>query len=43
MAETFDIPFFECSCKNNENIHEAFIELARKIREQREIRVSLGN
>ncbi|GFS82544.1 GTP-binding protein ypt2 [Nephila pilipes] len=40
MAETFDIPFFECSCKNNENIHEAFIELARKIREQREIRAS---
>lgn len=40
IAETFDIPFFECSCKNNENIHEAFIELARKIREQREVRAS---
>ncbi|KAG8201190.1 hypothetical protein JTE90_028845 [Oedothorax gibbosus] len=40
VAENLDIPFFECSCKNNENIHESFLELARKIREQREIRAT---
>ncbi|KAG0445358.1 hypothetical protein HPB47_016312, partial [Ixodes persulcatus] len=38
MAESFDIPFFECSCKQNINIQEAFVTLARKIREQREQR-----
>ncbi|XP_031617749.1 ras-related protein Rab-8A [Contarinia nasturtii] len=36
IAENFDIPFFEVSCKQNINIEEAFITLARKIREQRE-------
>ncbi|KAL1426330.1 hypothetical protein MTO96_003344 [Rhipicephalus appendiculatus] len=39
MAESFEIPFFECSCKQNVNIQEAFVTLARKIREQREQRV----
>lgn len=30
------MPFFEVSCKQNINIEEAFLTLARKIREQRE-------
>ncbi|KAM7314318.1 ras-related protein Rab-8A isoform X1 [Ixodes scapularis] len=42
MAESFDIPFFECSCKQNINIQEAFVTLARKIREQREQRVIIS-
>ncbi|XP_022919844.1 ras-related protein Rab-8A [Onthophagus taurus] len=36
MAENFELPFFEVSCKNNINIEDAFITLARKIRELRE-------
>lgn len=40
FADSFDIPFYECSCKQNINIQEAFIALARKIREQRERRAS---
>ena len=40
IAENFDMPFFEVSCKQNINIEEAFVTLARKIREQREHRVS---
>lgn len=32
------MPFFEVSCKNNINIEEAFLTLARKIREQRDHR-----
>lgn len=38
IAENFDMPFFEVSCKQNINIEEAFLTLARKIREQREHR-----
>ncbi|XP_039948443.1 ras-related protein Rab-8A [Bactrocera neohumeralis] len=38
IAENFDMPFFEVSCKCNINIEEAFLALARKIREQRERR-----
>lgn len=34
------MPFFEVSCKSNINIEDAFLSLARKIREQRERRVS---
>lgn len=30
------MPFFEVSCKQNINIENAFLTLARKIREQRE-------
>lgn len=30
------MPFFEVSCKNNINIEDSFLTLARKIREQRE-------
>ncbi|XP_076332788.1 ras-related protein Rab-8A-like [Tachypleus tridentatus] len=36
MADSFDIPFFECSCKQNINIDGAFLTIARVIREQRE-------
>ncbi|XP_044743245.1 ras-related protein Rab-8A-like [Chrysoperla carnea] len=36
IADNFDMPFFEVSCKQNINVEEAFITLARKIREQRE-------
>lgn len=35
------MPFFEVSCKQNINIEDAFLTLARKIREQREHRVSI--
>ncbi|KAJ9591418.1 hypothetical protein L9F63_002024, partial [Diploptera punctata] len=41
IAENFDMPFFEVSCKDNVNIEEAFLTLARRIREQRERRASL--
>lgn len=30
------MPFFEVSCKSNINIEDAFVTLAREIREQRE-------
>lgn len=33
------MPFFEVSCKNNINIEEAFLTLARKIREYRDSKV----
>jgi Rab family protein len=39
IAENFDMPFFEVSCKQNINIEECFLTLARKVREQREHRV----
>jgi len=42
IAENFDMPFFEVSCKENINIEEAFLTLARRIREQRGRRVSLA-
>lgn len=42
IAENFDMPFFEVSCKQNVNIENAFLTLARSIREQREHRVSDG-
>ncbi len=34
MAETFDTPFFEISCKNDINIDAAFLTLTRMIRER---------
>jgi Rab family, other len=40
IAENFDMPFFEVSCKQNINIEECFLTLARSIREQREHRVT---
>lgn len=40
IADNFDMPFFEVSCKENVNIEEAFLTLARRIREQRGRRVS---
>jgi Rab family protein len=41
LAENFDMPFFEVSCKEDINIGEAFLMLARRIREQRDRRVSI--
>lgn len=35
IAESFDMPFYEVSCKQDINIEEAFITLARLIRDQR--------
>lgn len=34
IAENFDMPFFEVSCKENINIEESFLTLARRIREE---------
>ncbi|XP_019871186.1 ras-related protein Rab-8A-like [Aethina tumida] len=36
IAEHFDLPFFEVSCKDNINIETSFMNLARKIRDKRE-------
>ncbi|XP_023726009.2 ras-related protein Rab-8B-like [Cryptotermes secundus] len=41
LAENFDMSFFEVSCKEDINIGEAFLTLARRIREQRDRRASL--
>ncbi|GFG37520.1 hypothetical protein Cfor_09581 [Coptotermes formosanus] len=41
LADNFDMPFFEVSCKEDVNIEEAFLTLARRIREQRHRRASL--
>ncbi|GLV41302.1 RabX4 [Carabus blaptoides fortunei] len=41
IADNFEMPFFEVSCKDNINIEAAFLTLARKIREQREKRGDL--
>ncbi|CAH0702846.1 unnamed protein product [Spodoptera exigua] len=43
IADDFDMPFFEVSCKSNINIEEAFLTLARKIREYRETKVPKDN
>lgn len=40
IADNFDMPFFEVSCKENINIETAFLTLARRIREQRGRRVN---
>ncbi|GIY16675.1 ras-related protein Rab-8A [Caerostris darwini] len=40
VAESCDVPFFECSCKEDVNIDEIFLTVARMIREQRERRAS---
>ncbi|KAF2905522.1 hypothetical protein ILUMI_00655 [Ignelater luminosus] len=36
IAETFDLPFIEVSCKDNVNVEESFLMLARRIREETE-------
>ncbi|CAB3365318.1 Hypothetical predicted protein [Cloeon dipterum] len=43
IAETFEMPFFEVSCKQNINIERAFLTLARNIREQCDSKQVLGN
>ncbi|KAG8332510.1 hypothetical protein J6590_020015 [Homalodisca vitripennis] len=35
IAESFDMPFYEVSCKQDVNIEQAFLTLARLIRDQR--------
>lgn len=35
IAENYDIPFYEVSCKQNINIETIFLKLARLIRDQR--------
>ncbi|XP_076366085.1 ras-related protein Rab-8A-like [Tachypleus tridentatus] len=40
IADSFTIPFFECSCKHNINIQETFLALARLVRQERERRAS---
>ncbi|XP_003743772.1 GTP-binding protein ypt2 [Galendromus occidentalis] len=42
MAEQLDIAHFECSCKQNINIQEVFITLARLIQKQKEEKEKLG-
>lgn len=34
MAETFDMPFFEISCKNDVNVEAVFLTLTRMIKER---------
>lgn len=36
IADNFEMPFFEVSCKLNVNIEKAFLSLARNIHKQRE-------
>lgn len=40
MAESFDMPFFEISCKNDVNIEAALLTLTRMIRERASQNVS---
>lgn len=42
MAEQLDIAHFECSCKQNINIQEVFITLARLIQKQKEEKEKMG-
>lgn len=39
MAENFELPFYEVSCKDNINIESVFLTLARRIRDKREQKV----
>lgn len=34
MAENFDMPFFEISCKNDVNVEAVFLTLTRMIKER---------
>ncbi|XP_076314881.1 uncharacterized protein LOC143227309 [Tachypleus tridentatus] len=36
IADGFNIPFFECSCKQNINVQDTFLVLARLVRQERE-------
>merc|ERR1711874_868297 len=41
LAESFDIPFFEVSCRGDVNVQDTFLTLARLIRDLRQRRASL--
>ncbi|KAK4311600.1 hypothetical protein Pmani_016888, partial [Petrolisthes manimaculis] len=41
IAESFDMPFFEVSCRNDVLVHDTFLTLARLIRDLRQRRASL--
>ncbi|XP_065212362.1 ras-related protein Rab-13 [Planococcus citri] len=41
LAETFDMPFFEISCKNDVNIEAALLTLTRMIRERASQNISV--
>lgn len=43
MAENFELPFFEVSCKDNINIENVFLTLARRVRDKREQKVRIIN
>lgn len=36
LAKRFDVPFYECSCKNNFNIQNVFYDLCHRIHDQLE-------
>ena len=40
LAEQYSVPFYECSCKSNVNIHEIFNEMTELIYKQYEQRVN---
>ncbi|XP_076037377.1 ras-related protein Rab-8A-like [Oratosquilla oratoria] len=41
LAESFDMPFFEVSCRGDINVQETFLTVARAIRDLRQRRASL--
>ena len=43
MARKMEVPFYECSCKNNINISPMFEELCEKIHDYLEQNVSFFN
>lgn len=41
LAESFDMPFYEVSCRGDVNVQDTFLTLARLIRDLRQRRASL--
>lgn len=41
LAKRLDVPFYECSCKNNLNIQNLFFDLCHRIHDQLEQNVSI--
>lgn len=42
LAKRLDVPFYECSCKNNLNIQNLFFDLCHRIHDQLEQNVSIS-